>query len=218
MKRPEAVVFDMDGIIFDSEACVIETWKIIADKYGIEDIEAACRACLGLNNVASEQVMYERYGKDFPYKEYTEERRAIYHEKYDGGRLPMKPGVNELLEYLKNQGIKIALASSTRSQTVISELTDAGIIGYFDKVVCGDMVKNSKPDPEIFAKACELLGVKPENAIAIEDSFNGIRSAYAAGMNVIMVPDLMEPDDEMREKTVCIQKSLFEVKELLQKL
>lgn len=216
MKKPEAVVFDMDGVIFDSEVCVIETWKIIADKYGIDDIESACRACLGLNNAASEQVMYDNYGKDFPYREYTEERRALYHEKYDGGRLPMKPGVHELLNYLKQSGIKIALASSTRSQTVISELTDAGIIDYFDKVVCGDMVKNSKPDPEIFAKACELLEVEPENAIAIEDSFNGIRSAYAAGMKVIMVPDLMEPDDEMREKTVCILESLLEVKELLQ--
>ncbi|MGN0165936.1 MAG: HAD family hydrolase [Lachnospiraceae bacterium] len=215
MRKPEAVVFDMDGVIFDSEICVIKSWEIVAKRHGIKDIESACRACLGLNGAASERVMHERYGEDFPYKIYNKEMSDIYHENYDNGRLPMKPGVVELLEFLKDNGYKVALASSTRSAVVTKELADAGIIQYFDKIVCGDMVNNSKPAPDIFLKACELLGVKPENAMGIEDSFNGIRSAYAAGMQVIMVPDLVPPDDEMGEKADFVMNSLTEVQNYL---
>lgn len=217
MKKPEAVVFDMDGVIFDSELCVMETWKIVAEKYGIKDIESACMACLGLNSAATKQVMCDTYGEDFPYDVYKVEASAIYHEKYDGGRLPMKPGVVELLEFLKEKNIKIALASSTRSAVVIQELTDAGLIGYFDFVIGGDMVTNSKPSPEIFLKACEALGVAPENAFGIEDSFNGIRALYSAGMQVIMVPDLVQPDEEIRNKADYVLESLVEVKKELAK-
>lgn len=212
MKKPEAVVFDMDGVIFDSEICVIESWKVVAERHGIKNIEEACRACLGLNGEASKKVMQYHYGKDFPYEAYNKEMSDIYHERYDNGKLPMKPGVTELLEFLKEHAVKIALASSTRSAVVIQELTDAGIVGYFDSIVCGDMVSRSKPSPEIYLKACEKLGTAPENAAAVEDSFNGIRSAYAAGMQVIMVPDLVQPDEEMIYKADLILKSLYEVK------
>ena len=218
MKKPEAVVFDVDGVIFDSERCVIETWKVVAEKYGIKDIESACMACLGLNSAATKRVMRDTYGEDFPYDIYKVEASAIFHEKYAGGRLPMKPGVVELLEFLKENKIKIALASSTRSGVVIQELTDAGLINYFDYVIGGDMVTNSKPSPEIFLKACEALGVAPENAIGIEDSFNGIRALYSAGMQVVMVPDLVQPDKEIRVKADLFLESLIEVKNELAKV
>lgn len=218
LRKPKAVVFDMDGVIFDSEICVIESWKVVAAKHGVENIEEACMACLGLNKAATERVMFDRYGEDFPYREYNKEMAVIYHERYDGGKLPMKPGVESLLKFLKENGIKVALASSTRSAVVISELTDAGIIEYFDEVVCGDMVEHSKPSPEIFLKACELLKVAPEDAIGIEDSFNGIRSAHDAGMQVIMVPDLLQPDEEIRNKSDMVLESLVEVQKILSDL
>ena len=155
--------------------------------------------------------MLETYGADFPYDSYAKESSAIYHSRYDGGRLPMKPGVVELLTFLKEEGKKIALASSTRRQTVTNQLKDAGILDFFDQVICGDMVERSKPAPDIFLKACEELGVKPERAYAIEDSYNGIRAAYAGKLHPIMVPDLLPETAEMREKAEVVLSSLLEV-------
>lgn len=215
IKTVRAVIFDMDGVIFDSEKLVIECWNVVAETYGIENIEAACRECLGLNREAAKKKMIMRYGPDFPYDTYKQEMADLFHNRYSGGRLPLKPGVVELLTYLKNYQIKIALASSTRSQVVMAELRDAGILGYFDQVVCGDMVERSKPAPDIFLKACELLQVEPGQAYAVEDSYNGIRSAYNGGLQPIMVPDLAEPTEEMKELAVTILPTLLDVMEFL---
>lgn len=213
----KAVVFDMDGVIFDSEKLVVLCWQEIADKYNIVGIEEQCRRCLGLNREAAKQKMLEHYGMDFPYDAYKKEMSDLYHSRYSGGRLPMKPGVVEILTFLKENGKKIALASSTRKEVVVAELRDAGIIDYFDKVICGDMVARSKPEPDIFLKACEELEVAVKDAYAIEDSYNGIRAAHRAGMMPVMVPDLAEPTKEMEQLTVAIIPSLLEVLEWLDK-
>lgn len=213
----QAVVFDMDGIIFDSEAKVVECWVETAEKYGIKDIETLCHKCLGTNSAETKRIALEFYGEDFPYDEYKAEMSALYHERYDGGRLPMKPHIKELLEFLRENGIRVALASSTRTQVVHDQLRDAGIISYFDKLVCGDMVSRSKPAPDIFLRACEELGVEPSSALAIEDSYNGIRSAHAAGMHPVMVPDLAPPTAEMEQLADVILPSLKEVIEYLGK-
>lgn len=213
--KDDAVVFDMDGVIFDSEKMVIICWKEVAQKYGIENIEYACKQCLGTNKDASRARFKEIYGQDFPYDTYKAEMSALFHERCSGGKLPLKPGVNELLEYLKSQKKKIALASSTRREVVLRELEDGGVLSYFDKVICGDMVERSKPFPDIYLKACEEIGVEPEMAVAIEDSYNGIRSANRAGLQSIMVPDLIEANDEMRDLSKIVLNSLIEVKDYL---
>ncbi|MBP3507450.1 MAG: HAD family phosphatase [Lachnospiraceae bacterium] len=215
MKDFDAVIFDMDGVIFDSERLVILCWKVVAEKYGIENIEEACRECLGLNREAAKEKMLLRYGADFPYDEYKKEMSDLFHSRYSGGRLPLKTGVVELLTYLKEQGIAVALASSTRSEVVLAELRDGGILPFFDKVICGDMVKRSKPAPDIYLKACEELQVEPERAYAIEDSYNGIRAAHSGGLRPIMVPDLAEPTEEMRELAEVILPDLVEVRKYL---
>lgn len=207
----KAVVFDMDGVIFDSERLVLECWREIADRRGIENIEQAMRECLGVNAAQTRENMLRRYGEDFPYDEFRKEASVIFHERYDNGRLPMKKGVVELFTYLKDKGMKIALASSTRERIVRQELADAGILNFFEKVVCGDMVEKSKPAPDIYLKACGELGVMPEHAYAIEDSYNGIRSAHGAGLSVIMVPDMSEPTPEMEQLVVKILPDLLEV-------
>ncbi len=217
MQKVKAVVFDMDGVIFDSERLVIECWKEIADKYQVPDIEAACHECLGVNATETRQKFLNRYGQDFPYDDYKKEMSALFHGRYDDGRLPMKVGIVELLQYLKQEGVKVALASSTRSAVVTQELTDVHIIQYFDAVIGGDMVTRSKPQPDIFLKACEALGVAPTEAIAIEDSYNGIRAAAAGKLIPIMVPDLMPPTEQMQELAEEIFENLFVVKEYLEK-
>ena len=215
MREFDAVIFDMDGVIFDSEKLVMACWKVVADKYQIPDIEDACRECLGINAAATVEKMHARYGADFPYETYKKEMSELFHSQFDNGRLPMKPGVVELLQALKANNKRIALASSTREAIVKQELRDAGILQYFDQVVCGDMVKRSKPAPDIFEKACECLGVSVKRAYAVEDSYNGIRSAHAAGLHAIMVPDLAEETREMEQLTECILPSLHDVRDYL---
>ena len=217
MKDFEAVVFDMDGVIFDSERAVMNCWLELADKYGIENIEEPYYACTGVTEARTREIMLNAYGEDFPYDKYAKEASEMYHERYDGGRLPMKDGVYEILDFLKKSGKKIALASSTKRQTVINQLRDAKILDYFDEIVTGDMVSKSKPDPEIFLLACNKLNIAPERAYAIEDSYNGVRSASSGKLRAIMVPDLLPANDEMRELAETVQESLNDVIEYLEK-
>lgn len=211
----KAVVFDMDGVIFDSERAVMQCWKEVASRHNIPDIEKAILACTGTTMVRTREIMLNLYGADFPYDEYARESSAIFHSRYDGGRLPMKQGVKELLTFLKERGKKIALASSTRQQVVTDELRDAGIIEYFDRIICGDMVSRSKPAPDIFLKACEALNISPSDSYAIEDSYNGIRAAHAGGLHPIMVPDLLPADEEMQSLAEIVLPSLTSVMEYI---
>ena len=210
-----AVIFDMDGVIFDSERLVIECWKVVAEKYGIENIEEACFECLGINAALTKELMKKRYGDTFPYDVYKKEMSAIFHSRAAGGKLPQKKGIKELLTFLKENQIPTAVASSTRREVVMRELEEGGLLPYFDRVICGDMVERSKPEPDIFLKACESLSIDATEAYAIEDSYNGIRAAFRAGMKPIMVPDLAEPTEEMEKRACCILPSLFEVMEYL---
>ena len=211
----KAVVFDMDGVIFDSERAVMQCWKEVASRHNIPDIEKAILACTGTTMVRTREIMLNLYGADFPYDEYARESSAIFHSRYDGGRLPMKPGVKELLTFLKEHDKKIALASSTRQQVVTDELRDAGVIEYFDRIICGDMVSRSKPAPDIFLKACEELNISPSDSYAIEDSYNGIRAAHAGGLHPIMVPDPLPADEEMQSLAEIVLPSLTSVMEYL---
>ena len=211
----DAVIFDMDGVIFDSERLVVECWVETAAKYNISDIEEACRECVGINATATREKMKLRYGQDFSYDEYKAEMSALFHSRYGEGRLPMKKGIKELLVFLKENDIRIALASSTREAVVKQELKDAGLLEYFDAVICGDMVSRSKPAPDIFLKAAECLQIAPERCYVIEDSYNGIRAAHSAHMRPLMVPDMLPQTKEMEELSEYILPSLIEVKEYL---
>lgn len=206
----KAVVFDMDGVIFDSERLVLSCWKKIADKYGIKDVEKVCKKCLGTNAKASMEIFKQYYGNDFPYEQYKKESSALYHKTVKKEGLALKPGVREILDYLTKEEYKIGLASSTRRQVVEEQLKQADIIHYFEQIICGDMVSKSKPEPDIYLLACNRLQVEPTYAYAIEDSYNGIRAAYSAGMHPVMVPDLAEPIEEMEEKAVFIGNSLLD--------
>ncbi|MCR5147435.1 MAG: HAD family phosphatase [Eubacterium sp.] len=213
--KTAAVIFDMDGVIFDSERMYIECYKEIAEKYHVDNVEEVCYKCVGVTSEKTVRILKDYYGEDFPVEEYYTEAGKVFKEKYEKNGLPMKPGVRELLSFLKENGIKTALASSTKTEVVKTELGDAGILDFFDEIVGGDMVQRSKPDPDIFLKAAEALGLSPEEVMVIEDSFNGIRAAYAAGMKAVMVPDLLQPDEEIRSKAYRVEKSLLDVRDYL---
>ena len=207
----QAVVFDMDGVIFDTERLVIEFWKEVADRHNIPNEEHTCIQCLGTNRVRTREIFLENYGADFPFDPYRAEVTELFNTHYKGVPLPTKPGVRELLSYLQEQDIKVGLASSTAQHLVRDEIGTAGLLPYFQTLVCGDMVEHSKPAPDIFLKACEILNADPTKSIAIEDSFNGIRSAHCAGMTPIMVPDQVQPTEEIRALAFHVMPSLLDV-------
>lgn len=205
---PQAVVFDMDGLIFDSERLVLDSWVEVGRKHHIEGIEEVFLACIGTNKVKTREIVDSHYGKDFPYDTFSAEASAIFKEWVKKDGLPIKPGVEKTLMALQERGIPLGLASSTRVAIVTEELQDAGLYDYFQVVMGGDQLKRSKPEPDIYLMTCEKLGVDPTLCYALEDSYNGIISAYRAGMKPVMIPDMLPPTKEMEEKSVVILESM----------
>ena len=213
----KTVVFDMDGVLFDTEYLILQVWKKVAEKEAISDIEKVLRDCIGRSYEDTRLIFHKFYGDDFDFEGFRTKADQICNKEIEEKGLPIKPGVKEILAYLKQAGYKIGLASSTRREGVLSHLRRTGLEGYFEVVVGGDMVKQSKPNPEIYELACSLLGVKPEEAYCIEDSLNGIRAGNSAGLKVIMVPDLIEPTEEILPLLHMKCESLLEVKAYLEK-
>lgn len=211
----KAVVFDMDGVLFDTERLCMEGWKQIAKERGIEGMEEVGRDSIGRNQNDTRALVLARYGEDFDFEDFRSAVSTWCHAQVDAHGLPVKPGVRELLDFLREQGYHIGLASSSREASVRRNLRLGGIEDYFEAVISGDMVEHSKPEPDIFLLACERLQAEPATTYAIEDSPNGIRAAAAAGMLPIMVPDLIAPDEEMERLCLRIEKDLLQVKEFL---
>ena len=217
MARKMAVLFDMDGVILDSERLAMIAWKQVGRERGLKDIDKVLEECTGVNETVSRANMKRHYGPDFDFQEFRETASRV-RLSLCGGVIPAKPGAGEILRWLKDTGIPRALASSTRHDLVVKELTDVGLIDLFDALITGDMIAASKPEPDIFLRAAEVLGADPADCYVIEDSPNGITAAHAAGMHPILVPDRMPVTDDMREKAEWICPSLLEARELLEGL
>ena len=209
----KAAIFDMDGLILDSERTVLSCWEKIGEKYGFKDIVSYGISVIGKNKKATIDEFERIYGE--PGDRYERELREIYNGLAQKGEVPLKPHTLELLESMKNAGMKIAIASSSTREEVTTQMEMLGALKFFDTCVCGDQVTKSKPDPEIFLLACEALGVKPEEAVGLEDSFNGVRACKASGLYTIMVPDIIRPDDEMKGLADVILPSLKDVQAFL---
>lgn len=181
----KAFVFDMDGLIFDSERIVQRSWNVSGQELGLGNVGEHIYNTLGMNRVSRRYYFEENICKDFSFDEFSVLTRKNFFAIVDREGLPMKPGVKEILAFAKDNGIKVALATSSSRDYAMKCLKNAGIDTYFDDIVCGDMVSHSKPDPEIYLRACELVRTKPQDAVAFEDAPAGIRSAYNAGMKGI---------------------------------
>lgn len=211
----KAIVFDMDGVLFDSERITRLMWARAGEEYHIDDVATAVKDCTGSSRPDQWVYLKKKYGEDFPAKEFRERCSELFHEYVDSNGLPLMPYAKEILEYLTEKNYPLALASSTQSKTVHKELTEAGLIGYFKTLTCGDQVQHSKPNPEIYLRACKSIGLDPSECAAVEDSPNGIRSAFIAGMKCIMVPDQIEPDEEIKRFLWKCPSSLEELKTFL---
>ena len=190
-------VFDMDGLMFDSERLVYETWQMMMDELGFEYNLEIFKNTIGLRTDMAESYYNSLYGERFCYQPLKQRSREIFLKRVSEEGVPIKKGLVDLLEFLKSNNLKIAVATSTSAPTAHKIIRMAGVYDYFDAFVCGDDVRNGKPHPEVFLTAAERLSLPPTECVAFEDSINGIKSAHSAEMTTVMVPDYLQPTEEI---------------------
>lgn len=215
-KKSKFAVFDMDGLMFDTERVFVSAWDYAGEKMGIGKAGYMVGKTLGMNAAASYKVWEKEFGESYDNEELRKFTKEFLGNYYANNKVPVKKGLYVLLEYLEKAGYKMAVASSSPRWEVEKYLKEAEIEKYFEGIVCGDMVEKSKPDPEIYLKACELLGCAPGECFALEDSKNGLLSAYRAGCKPVMVPDLWQPDEETEKILYAKFEDLEKVKEFLE--
>ncbi|WP_244834657.1 HAD family phosphatase [Clostridium sp. BJN0001] len=213
MKDIKAVIFDMDGVIFDTERLYLKTWEKIFDEYGYTMTKEIYTSVMGSGRDNVKKTFLKIYGDSLPIEEMYLKKDIMIKESIKNGEVSIKDGALEILNFLKENNIKIALATSATKKRVTLQLKLSHIEHLFDTVVCKDDIKNAKPDPEIFLKAAELLFEKPQNCIVIEDSLSGIKAAYNGNITAFHVVDLKKPNKEILEYSYKSFRDLFEIKE-----
>ncbi|MFT6437767.1 MAG: HAD superfamily hydrolase (TIGR01509 family) [Candidatus Azotimanducaceae bacterium] len=214
MKKFEAIVFDMDGLLLDSERIVLEAFLRVCDHFDLGDQTELLKQCIGTNRNYTRTRMTEVFGPDIDFGEFQKRWTRKHEEIVGDNAMPLMDGALELLEHIRILNIPVAVATSTRYEHALDRLEKAGLLEYFEFVVGGDQVKNSKPDPEIYLAATQKLGSNPLKSLAFEDSENGVRAALGAGLTVIQVPDLVVPSTEVIALGHTILDSLLEVPKL----
>jgi HAD superfamily hydrolase (TIGR01509 family) len=210
----DAVLLDMDGTLLDTEPSYVSALTAALDAFGYPDATATCHALIGIPGAECEILLRARYGENFPFVDVIEAFAVRSDEIFREG-LPLKPGTIELLDALREAGCPFAIVTSTARRTAERHLTFGGIRARFDTLVTCDDVARGKPSPDIYLLAAERLGVRPQACVAIEDSNPGIAAAYAAGAIPIMVPDLVQPTAETRDKCVAVLPDLHAVLAML---
>ncbi|MCM5572101.1 HAD family phosphatase [Burkholderiaceae bacterium FT117] len=188
-----AVVFDMDGLMLDTERVALECWLDTARDAGWEITRDDCLAMVGLDQRASERALMQRVGQDFPLREISDRAKEVYLRRLRSEGIGLKPGLTALLDWLAAHSVPVAVATSTRHLLAVEKLELAGLSRRFEVVVCGDQVPEGKPAPHVYLEAVAQLGLQPAACVALEDSDIGLRAAHAAGLACIVVPDLRPP-------------------------
>jgi HAD superfamily hydrolase (TIGR01509 family) len=212
--RPGAVIFDMDGLLFDTEALWQEALLSAAAEAGHRVPDELYNKSIGVRRSQTRGLFLSHFGEDFPFSDFhgswTRHFWLIAAQK-----LALKPGGLELLETLDQLRLPRAIATSSSRTTVERHLASHGLTGRFDELVCRGDYENGKPAPDPFLTAAERLGVEPRLCLALEDSHIGVRSAAAAGMMTVMAPDLLEPTDDIRALCVLVVRDLHQVRDLV---
>lgn len=214
-KHIRAVIFDMDGLMLDSERVSRDAWREAGTEWGYDISYEAYAHVLGRTVPDAVDIFKGIFGKDFPFYDIRARRTQRVKEYYRQKGVPVKPGLLELLDWLETRKILKAVATSTDYEPATEKLTEVKLFQRMDAIVTGDQIKRGKPAPDIFLTVAEKLRVEPPHCLVLEDSEAGIRAAYAAGMIPVMVPDLKEPGEEIRQIAYHIADSLYEVRELL---
>ena len=212
----KAVIFDQDGLMFDTERISGIAWHQAEKEWGIHLEESFLKTIRGMNHQDARIRFEEVFGDSVDFMAFRGKKQEIFEALLERDGIPVKPGLYELLEYLEAQKIPAALASASRMEYTERNLEKTGIRKYFCHLVTGGMVSHAKPNPEIFWKAAELLGEKPEDCLVLEDSLNGVEAGLRGGFVTVMVPDLTQPEEELKKRVYRVCSSLLEVKEMLE--
>ena len=213
----KAVIFDMDGVLIDTEKYLNIYWRQAAKEAGFEMTNEHALQIRSLAAKYAGPYLQSIFGKEFDYEKIRARRKELMKDQLAKTGIEKKPGVDEILDYLHEKGIKTAVATATDEVRAKAYLSEIGIYEKFDRVICATMVENGKPAPDIYLYACKQIGEKPEDCIAVEDSPNGIKSASDAGLRPVMVPDLTQPTDEEWKRILAKVDSLVELKNVIEK-
>lgn len=211
MQRFDLIIFDMDGLLIDSERIAYEQFIATADEFGIEVSHEAYLECIGANARRVDEILRAVVAGLVDFAEFKAKWRKRYKFRIGNHPIPVKDGVNELLRHIKANGQFTVVATSTETPQAELKLGNAGLLGQFDAIVGGEQVVRGKPAPDIFLKAAELFQATPARCLVLEDSINGVNAAIAAGMRVVQVPDLVDPAPDSERKGVIVLDSLREV-------
>lgn len=214
-RKIEGIIFDMDGVLLDTESLCLETWILAGNESGWTDekISRIYAECLGTNKNDTKRILAENLGGKNEAEFFMDRTSQFFAE------LERRKGIKkmffaaEALELLKKKGYRLSLASSTRKEAVERQMKNAGLFDFFETVTTGDQVEHSKPHPEIYRIACTSLSLPPEKCAAVEDSPNGILSAKNAGLFTVMIPDKIQPSEEILKNTDILCSSLKEAEE-----
>ncbi|MCD7836830.1 MAG: HAD family phosphatase [Lachnospiraceae bacterium] len=208
------VIFDMDGTLIDTEKYYRIFWKKALACYGYSMTDEQALSMRSLGRPFAPIRLREMFGDELDYNAVRDCRRKMMEECLEKEGIGLKPGALELLKWLKDKGITTAVATATDPERTIKYLKRTGLAQFMDRVVSAAMVKEGKPSPDIYLLACAQLNVKPEDTFAVEDSPNGILSAFRAGCNVVMVPDQTQPDEELQKLLYACVPVLTDIKGL----
>ena len=215
IKEIRAVFFDLDGTLIDTESYYNRCWPKAFAHFGYGISAKECLDVRSLGNPFILKWMKDRFGDNVECEEIRKYARSLVNELIEKEGLHLKEGVVECLEFLKSKNVYIYIVTATAIDRTERCITRVGIKKYFDKVISATMVKNGKPSPDVYLEAAKEASVNPNECLAVEDSPNGVISAIGAGMNVIMVPDLSEPDVELNKKLFAKLNSLSEFKDFI---
>jgi HAD superfamily hydrolase (TIGR01509 family) len=215
MSSLAGVIFDMDGLMLDTERVAKIAWQEAARRAGHEMSDSVFEAMIGRTKRDSVDLLRAAFGPGFDFEQAYRTCHALYQDHITREGLPLKPGVEELLADLSARQIPLGVATSTRNPVAAQRLEQAGLLKHFSVLVTGDQVARGKPAPDIYLEAVRQLKIDAATSFALEDSPAGVRSANGAGLRVIMVPDLVAPTPEIAALTHAIAKSLREARGLL---
>ena len=203
-KMVSGIIFDMDGVLIDSERQSNEGWLWAAGQLGVDMPMWLIDSFKGAPAELCCKFFDDYYKGVIDYWEAKELRTQHVYKIRETEGIPVKKGVKDIFEYIRNNGLKCAVATSTRRESAEKTLHEIGVWDYLDAVVYGDEVERGKPEPDIFLRAAKAIGVNPSEAVVVEDSINGIKAGYAAGMRVVHIPDTIAIDDDIRKLTYMV--------------
>ena len=210
-----AVIFDMDGVLIDTEKFLVKYWVQAGQEFGFDMKPEHGLMIRSLAGKYAGPLLQSIFGDNFDYAAVRQRRKDLMAAHIAEHGIEKKPYVDETLDALKEMGLKVAVATATDRDRAGRYLRQIGIYNKFDQIICADMVENGKPQPDIYLYASRQIGEKPEDCIAVEDSPNGVLAAYRAGLRTIMVPDLTPPDGNIEDKIFACAKTLEQIPDLV---